>query len=75
MFSKYPFTFKISTKTADNDTCMFTQLFLQYGTPKQLSTDNRPPFLSETFTKFLLNQRTDHITCSPYYQKSKGFTE
>ena len=66
-FGKYPFTFRISTKTADTVTHKFTQLFSQYGTPKRLTTDNGPPFASETFAKFMLNQRVDHITTSPHY--------
>ena len=39
-FSKYPFTFKISTKMADNVIHKFTQLFSQYKTPKYFATDN-----------------------------------
>ena len=74
-FSKYPFTFKISTKTADTVICKFTQLFSQYGTPKCLTTNNGPQFTSEPFAKFLLNQRVDHIISSPHYPKSNGFIE
>ena len=74
-FSKYPFNFNISTKTADTITCKFMQLFSQYGTPKSLTTDNGPPFVSETFARFLLNQRVDHITTSLHYPKSNGFIE
>ena len=74
-FSKYPFTFKISTKTADTMTCKFMHLFSQYGTPISLTTENGPPFASETFAKFMLNQRVDHITTSPHYPKSNGFIE
>ena len=72
-FSKYFFSFKMSTKTADTIAHKFTQLFSQYGTPKCLSTDNGLPYLSETFTKFLLNQRVEYITSSPYYLKSNAF--
>ena len=53
----------------------FTQLFSQYGTPKILTTNYRPPFASETFAKFMLNHRVDHITTSPHYPNSNGFTE
>ena len=75
IFSKYPFTFKISTKTADTIICKFMQLFSQYVTPKSLTTNNRPPFASETFAKFMLIQRVDHITTSPHYPKSNGFID
>ena len=46
----------MSPKAAENVANKFTQLFSQYGTPKCLSTDNGPPFSSETFAKFMLNQ-------------------
>ena len=71
-FSKYPFTFRMSTKTADTVIQKFTQLFLQYGNPKSLTTDNGPPFSSEPFSQFLINQRVEHITSSPHYPKSNG---
>ena len=45
-FSKYPFTFKISTKTADTVIWKFTHLFSHYGTPKCVTNDNGPPFAS-----------------------------
>ena len=74
-FSKYPFTYKMHKKTAETVIHKLTQLFLQYGTPNTISTDNGPPFNSEPFTKFLIKQRVDHITSSPHYPKSNGFIE
>ena len=74
-FSKYPFTFRITTKTADTVIQKFTQLFSQYGNPKSLTTDNGPPFSSEPFAQFMSNQRVEHITSSPHYPKSNRFIE
>ena len=54
-FRKYPFTFRITTKTADTVIQKFTQLFSQYGNPKSLTTDNGPPFSSEPFAQFMSN--------------------
>ena len=51
------------------------QLFSQYGYPLSLSTDNGPPFSSETFAKFLAKNKIDHITSSPHYPKSNGYIE
>ena len=51
------------------------QLFSQNATPKSLTTDNGPPFASETFSKFMLNQRVEHSTTSPHCPKSNGFIE
>ena len=74
-FSKYPFTYKMHKKTSETVIHKLTQLFSQYGTPNTISTDNGPPFNSEPFTKFLIEQRVDHITSSPHYPKSDGFIE
>ena len=69
-FSKYPFAFRMTTKTADTVIQKFTQLSSQYGNPKSLTTDNEPPFSSEPFAQFMSNQRVEHITSSPHYPKS-----
>ena len=45
------------------------------GAPNTISTDNGPPFNREPFTKFLIEQRVDHITSSLHYPKSNGFIE
>ena len=74
-FSKYPFTYKMHKKTAETVIHKLTQLFSQYSTPNTISTDNGPPFNSEPFTKFLIEQRVDRITSSPHYPKSNGFIE
>ena len=74
-FSKYPITFRMSTKTADTVICKFKQLFSQYGSPKSLTSDNGPPFSSEPFVQFMTNKRVEHITSSPHYPKSYGFIE
>ena len=72
-FSKYPFAFRMTTKTADTVIQKFTQLFSQYGNPKSLTTDNGPPFSSEDFAQFMSTQRVEHITSSPHYPKCNGF--
>ena len=74
-FSKYPFAFRMTTKTAEIVIQKFTQLFSQYGNPKSLTTDNGPPFSSEVFAQFMSTQRVEHITSSPHYPKSNGFIE
>ena len=42
---------------------------------RRLSTDNGPPFSSETFGKFMQQQHIEHITPSPHYPKSHRFIE
>ena len=74
-FSKYPFAFRMTTKTAGTVIQKFTQLFSQYGNPKSLTTGNGLPFSSEVFAQFMSTKRVEHITSSPHYPKSNGFIE
>ena len=74
-FSKYPFAFRMTTKTAETVIQTFTQLFSQKGNPKSLTTDNGPPFSSEVIAQFMSTQRVEHITSSPHYPKSSRFIE
>ena len=75
MFSKYPFIYQISSKTAQSINKKLQNLISQYGPPKRLYSDNGPPFSSKAFQKFLTSQYIDHITSSPLYPKSNGFIE
>ena len=74
-FSRYPFTFRRTTKTADTVIRKCTQLFSQHGNPRSQTTDNGSPFSSEPFAQFMSNQRVEHITSSPHYPKFNGFIE
>ena len=74
-FSKYPFVYQISSKTAEAINKKLQNLISQYGPPKRFFSDNGPPFSSEAFQKFLASHYIDHITSSPLYPKSNGFIE
>ena len=74
-FCKYPFLYKISSRAAEPITLKFKSLISQYGPPRRLSTDNGPPFSSETFAKFMQQEHTEHITSSPHYPKCNRFIE
>ena len=74
-FSKYPFVYHLSSKTAKSVNKKFQNLISQYGPPKRLFSDNGPPFSSKAFQRFLTSQYIDHITSSPLYPKSNGFIE
>ena len=53
LFSKYPFLYKVSTKSAQSLYVCLLELICQYGPPSLLFTDNRQPFASEELTQFL----------------------
>ena len=74
-FSKNPFIYRTTSKTADTIIQKFKMLISQYGSPKRLSIDKGPPLPSETFANFLLTQRNNHVTSSPHYPQSNGFIE
>ena len=74
-FSKYPFVYQISSKTAESINKKLQNLISQYGPPKRFFSDNGPPFSSKAFQKFLASHYIDHITSSPLYPKSNGFVE
>ena len=74
-FCKYSFLYKVSSKAAEPVILKLKSLISQYGPPRRLSTDNGPPFSSETFATFMQQQHIEHITSSPHYPKSNGFIE
>ena len=75
MFSKYPFIYKVHSKTTDSIIHCFQDLFSQFGKPQCFFSDNGPPFSSEPFSQFLTSHAIDHITSSPLYPRSNGFIE
>ena len=74
-FSKYPFVYQTSSKTAKSIIKKLQNLISQYGPPKRFFSGNGPPFSSEAFQKFVASQYIDHITSSPLCPKSYGFIE
>ena len=74
-FSKYPFVFKVNSKSAQSLCTCLLELTSQYGPPSTLSTDNGPPFSSEELTEFLMHHHIEHSTFSPHFPRSNGFIE
>ena len=74
-FSKYPFIYKVHSKTTDSIINCLQDLFSQFGKPQHFFSDNGPPFSSDPFSQFLTLHAIDHITSSPLYLRSNGFIE
>ena len=74
-FSKYPFVYKVHSKTTDSIINRLQDLFSQFGKPQRFFSDNGPPFSSEPFSQFLTSHAINHITSSPLYPRSNGFIE
>ena len=75
LFSKYPFLFKVSSKSAKSMFKYLLKLISQYGLPCLLYTNNSPLFASDELAKFLQHNHTDHITSSPQFPRSNSFIE
>ena len=75
LFSKYPFLYKVSTKSVQSLCAYLPELISQHGPPSLLSMDNGPPFSSEELTQFLQHHCINHATSSPHFHRSNGFVE
>lgn len=50
-------------------------VFARFGLPSQLVTDNGPPFLSNDFKMFCVNNCIKHVTSAPYRPQGNGAAE
>ena len=75
VFSKYPFVYKVMSKSAQSLCMPLLELILQYGPPMSLSTDNGPPFASDELAEFLMCHCIANHTSSPHFPRSNGFIE
>ena len=74
-FSKYPFLYKVTSKSATSLFMHLLELISQYGPPLSLSTDNGPPFASDELAEFFMHHCIAHHTSSPHFPRSNGFIE
>ena len=74
-FSKYPFMYKVSSKSAQSLCMHLLELISQYSPPASLSTDNGLPFASDELAEFLTHHHIEHHTTFPHFPRSNGFTE
>ena len=65
--SKYPFLYKVSTKSAQSLSMCLQELISHYGLPCVLYTNNDPPFASDELMQFLQCNHIDHITSSHHF--------
>ena len=74
-YSKYLFVYKLpSTESPTISRCL-KSLFAEQGVPVILRSDNGPQFSSNGFRKFADEYGFRHVTSSPHYPRSNGFTE
>ena len=75
LFSKYPFLFQVTSKSAHFLSQKLQELISPSGPPSHIYIDNGPPFVSNEFMHFLQWQHIDHTTSSPHFLQLKWFIE
>ena len=73
-FSKFPFLYRAKTSFWSLRDRLI-DLFSIEGYPDEIVSDNRPPFQSKEFAKFLCGLGIKHTTSSPGYPIFNGFIE
>ena len=74
-FSKYLIVRKLPNSSTHAMIEELGLIFIELGRPFILRSDNRPCYSSREFHNFLSFYQVDHITSSPHYLQSNGFTE
>ncbi|XP_065204153.1 uncharacterized protein K02A2.6-like [Planococcus citri] len=74
-YSKWPEVFKVPNITASTTIRILRSLFVRYGLPITIVSDNGPTFTSIEFKKFLQENGIHHVTTTPYHAKSNGQAE
>ena len=70
--SKWSEMYPMSTTTAEKTIEVLRHIFVSYGLPLHVVTDNGPQFTAEEFAMFLRNNGVKHICTIPYHLASNG---
>ncbi|KAJ8711148.1 hypothetical protein PYW07_008390 [Mythimna separata] len=73
--SKWVEVFNMTSTTAGAVIDKLCELFSKFGLPKQIVSDNGPPFTSTEFHNFASNHGIEHIFTAPYHPASNGLAE
>ena len=74
-FSKYLIMRKLPNSSTHAVIKELGLIFTELGRPFILRSDNGPCYSSREFHNFLSFYQVDHVTSSPHYPQSNGFTE
>ena len=70
--SKWPEVNIMSSTTAFRTIAVLREMFVRFGIPEQLVSDNGPQFQSDEFKQFMTTNGIKHIRSSPYHPASNG---
>ena len=74
-FSKFPIIRKLSSTNSPAIISQLKSIFAEHRNPAQLVTDNGPQHSAQDFKNFTTSYGIEHITSSPLYPQSNGFSE
>lgn len=73
--TRFPITHILSSLTTTSVLRRFEETFSIFGTPKEVKTDNGPPFHSTDFKTFNHNLGIKHHRITPYWPQANGEVE
>ena len=73
--SKWPEVIQVSSTTLSSTIKGLGDLFIRFGIPEQIVSDNRAKFVSEEFQAFVRLNGIRHITSAPYHPAANGLAE
>ena len=71
-FSSYPEAYILQEVTSREKIKALTDIFVRFGFPEELVSDNGKQFVCGEFEAFLKSCEIKHVHVSPYYARSNG---
>ena len=73
--SKWPEVIPVSSTTTSKTIEVLRDLFVRFGIPELIVSDNSPQLASEGFQAFIKSNGIPHITSAPYHPATNGLAE
>lgn len=74
-YSRFPIFKLIKSTAARNVIPVLSEIFHLFGIPRQLKTDNGPPFQGHEFQNYLQHMGVRHMKITPYWPRANGIVE
>lgn len=73
--SKWLEVFEVPSTAAQHAIARLSETFARWGIPKQIVSDNGPPYTSVELDTYLSKEGVEHIFAAPYHPSSNGAAE
>lgn len=73
--TKWLEVFPVASTAANSTIEKLSEVIARWGIPRQLVSDNGPPFSSREFSSFLMSNGIEHLLSAPYHPASNGAAE